>query len=180
MPVGGGGLITAIASYVKSISPSTKIIACQPRNNACMTNSVLKGYVLPVGRFEKNGGQTISQATIGGVERTSFTYTLCKAKGLIDQWVEVSEAEIEEAIVGFHQNHNKVIEGAAAVAVAGYIRFRKRVLDENVAIIVSGRNIPHKVMSQFFKTRFIDDPEFNPTGKGEFGMSEDRTDELSS
>jgi len=102
VPVGGGGLISGIASYVKSVSPNTKIIGCQPRNNACLMNSVLKGYVLPLGRYERNGGGTISDGTAGGIVRGTFTYNLCKAKACVDQWVEVSEMEIEEAIVGFH------------------------------------------------------------------------------
>lgn len=102
VPVGGGGLISGIASYVKSVSPDTKIIGCQPRNNACMVNSVMKGYLLPLGRFERNGGGTLSLGTAGGIVRGALTYKICKTKDCVDQWVEVSEAEIEEAIVGFH------------------------------------------------------------------------------
>lgn len=59
-----------------------------------------------------------------------------------------------------------VIEGAAAVAVAAYIRYRERIMHQNVAIIITGRNIEDRYMTDFLRTRFIADPKFNPSGEG--------------
>ena len=41
VPVGGGGMIAGIAAYIKSVSPSTKMIGCSPFNNACMAKSIV-------------------------------------------------------------------------------------------------------------------------------------------
>ena len=75
--VGGGGLISGIASYLKEASPSTKIIGCSPFNNACMGRSIEKGHILKEGEFEENGGATLSEGTAGGVELNSFTLQVC-------------------------------------------------------------------------------------------------------
>jgi len=70
-----------------------------------------------------------------------------------------------------------VIEGAAAVAVAAYIRYREHVLDQNVAIIITGRNIEDAKITDFLQTRFIADPKFNPSGEGRQTETEDSSKE---
>ena len=122
VPVGGGGMISGIAAYIKNVSPKTKVVGCSPFNNACIGRSMLKGYIIPEGQFEVNGGGTLSEGTAGGVQEGSITFDICRK--YVDDWVEVSETEIESAVVGFLNNHHKVIEGAAGVSIASYLKVR--------------------------------------------------------
>ena len=77
MPVGGGGMISGIASFIKSVSPKTKVVGCSPENNACMSKSVKSGAILEEGKFEENGGDTLSEGTAGGIEQGSITFEIC-------------------------------------------------------------------------------------------------------
>lgn len=60
VPVGGGGLISGIAAVLKSRSPGTHIVGCQPVNSAVMMQSVAAGRVL-----ELESQDTLSDGTAG-------------------------------------------------------------------------------------------------------------------
>lgn len=98
-----------------------------------------KGSIIPEGKFEENGGETLSEGSAGAIEDGTKTFDVCK--DLVDQWVEVTEEEIEKSIVGFFKNHHKVIEGAPAVAVASYIKIHEQYKNKAVAIVICGANL---------------------------------------
>ncbi|XP_068694097.1 L-threonine ammonia-lyase-like [Montipora foliosa] len=132
--VGGGGLIGGIAAYLKSVKPSVKMIGCQPAQSAVMSASVKAGKILDL-----VSGETLSDGTAGGVEENSVTFNLCKS--LVDEWILVTEEEISKAVYHFIENHHKIIEGAAGVALAAYLREKERFWGQNVVIISCGGNI---------------------------------------
>ena len=82
---------------------------------------------------------TLSESTAGGVELGSVTFEPCKA--LIDKHIWVSEEEIKRAIQLIAQKENSVIEGAAGVAVAGFLQKPKDYKGKNIAIVLCGKNI---------------------------------------
>jgi threonine dehydratase len=145
--VGGGGLISGIASYVKSKFPNCKIIGCSPENSNVMFQSLAAGTVLDVPSQE-----TISDGTAGGVEADSVTFDLCKQ--LIDETVSVSEAEIKSALIEFIDQEGMLIEGSAAVALAGFQKHAKEIADRkslnglNVVIVLCGANISTQRLKQ--------------------------------
>ena len=75
IPIGGGGLISGIATYLKHINPDVKIIGCQPKNSAVMYESVKAGKILDIESLP-----TISDGTAGGIEKDSITFEICKEK----------------------------------------------------------------------------------------------------
>ena len=137
-------MIAGIAAYIKSVSPSTKMVGCSPFNNACMAKSIIQGKIIGEGDFEENGGVTLSDGTAGGIEDDTITFDVCKS--CVDEWIEVTENEIEEAVVGFLKNHHKIIEGASGVSVASYIKVRDQYKDKNVVIIICGSNMKTEVV----------------------------------
>ncbi|KAF0979677.1 hypothetical protein FDP41_001345 [Naegleria fowleri] len=111
--VGGGGLISGIATYMKHVYPKCKIIACQPSNSAVMYYSSLANKILDnVEEFD-----TISDGTAGGIEEDSLTFDLCQA--LVDRYVLLSEDEIYEMLRFLLMSERLLVEGAAACALAG-------------------------------------------------------------
>ena len=64
----------------------------------------------------------------------------------MDDWVEVTEEEIEKAIVGFLDQHHKLIEGASGVSVACFQKVAKDYEGKNVAIIICGANMKTEVL----------------------------------
>ena len=89
--VGGGGLISGIAAYLKSASPRTTIVGCWPRNSRVLYESIRAGRIL---EFPEQ--PTISDGTAGGIEPGSITFPLTRA--LIDRHVLVFEREIWRAM----------------------------------------------------------------------------------
>jgi len=132
--VGGGGLISGIAAYIKDQSPETKIIGCQPENSPEMTLSVRAGTYLEI-----ESKPTLSDGSAGGFERNAITFELCKK--LVDGFILIPEDEIKNTIRLVIKHHSKLVEGAAAVAVASLLRNPEQFRDQSTVIILCGSNI---------------------------------------
>ena len=139
--LGGGGLISGIATYLKAINPAVQIIACSPRNSAVMQHSVAAGQIL-----DEESLPTLSDGTAGGVETGAITFAL--VRDLVDTYVDVSEAEIAAALRLFIESHHLLIEGAAAVAIAAYLQTKERFVGKNVVIVICGANIGLETLKQ--------------------------------
>ena len=113
--VGGGGMISGIASYLKSVNPHTRIIGCQPENDAAMLASIQAGQIVNI-----DARPTLSDGSAGGLEPASITFELCQT--LVDEWVTVSEEEIKNAMRQFMNSEFMLLEGAAGVALAALLK----------------------------------------------------------
>lgn len=134
VPVGGGGLIAGIASYLKELAPNIKIIGCLPENSPIMVESIQTGKIT-----HRETEPTLSDATAGGIEPGAITFPLCQK--YVDDWVLVSEEEIQYGIIEVLKSQRQLIEGAAAVAVAALMKTQFRFKNKNIVIILSGGNI---------------------------------------
>jgi len=142
--VGGGGLISGIGCYLKAVSPKVKIVACWPQNSRVMHESMLAGRAVEIAEQP-----TISDSTAGGVEEGAITIDLCRR--VVDDSIFVSEEEICSAMRLVMDKERWLIEGAAAVPVAAYLKHRQSYAGQNVALVICGRNIPLKKLEKIFK-----------------------------
>jgi threonine dehydratase len=136
--VGGGGLISGIGAWLKMHHPSIEIIGCQPINSPEMYLSVLAGHVVNA----PESLSTLSDGSAGPLEEGSITYPICNQ--LIDRFILVTEAEIEDAIRHLYKTHDLVVEGAAGVAMAAVIKDAKRQPEDSCVVILCGGNIDPK------------------------------------
>ena len=132
--LGGGGLISGVAAYLKWRRPEVTVIGCSPRNSAVMIESLRAGRIL-----ELPSKPTLSDGTAGGVEAGAITFDLCRE--LVDDFETVSEEEIEEALRLFIGSHHQLIEGAAGVAIAAYLKRRESLVGRRTVIVLCGANI---------------------------------------
>lgn len=132
--VGGGGLISGIASYVNKKSPDTNIIGCQPQNSPEMSVSVRADEYREV-----ESKPTLSDGSAGGFEPDSITFDLCKK--LVDDFVLISEDEIADSIRSMIRQHSKLIEGSAGVAIASLLKYPEQYAGQTSVIVVCGANI---------------------------------------
>ncbi len=132
--LGGGGMISGIAGYLKAVKPGVRIIGCSPENSQVMIQSVKAGRILDIPSLP-----TLSDGTAGGVEEGSITFDLCR--GLVDDYVTVTEEEIRDALRAFMDAHHMLIEGAAAVAVASFLKTKDQFRGKNVVVVICGANI---------------------------------------
>jgi threonine dehydratase len=140
VPVGGGGLVSGIAGYLKGVlGERVRVYGCQPENSAVMYESVKAGRVLDL-----PSKPTLSDGTAGGLEPGSITFEFCRE--YVDDWVLVSEEEIAEAMNLFMDAHHVMIEGAAGVSLAAFLKRQGEVRGRKAAVIVCGGNISLKTL----------------------------------
>lgn len=132
--VGGGGLVSGVAAYLKAVQPNVKIIGCWPENSPVLYECLKAGRI-----FDCPELPTISDSTAGGVEPDALTFPLCQQ--LLDDAVLVSEAEIKTAMRLMLEKERWIIEGAAGVAVAGLLKMAEAFRGQNCAAILCGRNL---------------------------------------
>ena len=135
--VGGGGLASGVAGYLKAINPAIKVVGASPANSAGLFDLVTGIPSDFTAHLE-----TISDSTAGAIQDGSITVGLSKA--LIDQWILVEEEDIHAAMRYLFFEHKIVAEGAGALAVAAYMRERDKLKDLNCALIICGGNIDPK------------------------------------
>lgn len=141
LALGGGGLISGVASYLKARAPDLEIVACSPANSAVMYESLRCGEIL-----EMRSKPTLSDGTAGGLEPGAITFELCGQ--LIDHHILVSEVEIEAALRLILNKHRMLIEGAAAVPVAAILKESDRFKNRRVVVVLCGANISLDLLTE--------------------------------
>jgi threonine dehydratase len=141
VPVGGGGLISGVAGYLKSRREFIEIIGCQPHNSCVMYESIKAGRLLDL-----ESKPTISDGSAGGIEPGAITFALCR--DLVDSWVVLSEEEIIGAIKLILRKHYLLIEGAAALGVAAFLKDKKRLKGKTVVLVITGKKISLETLKE--------------------------------
>jgi threonine dehydratase len=133
--IGGGGMISGIAAWIKEHRPEVEIIGCLPEQAPEMYLSVMKGELVMLDEPQP----TLSDGSAGGCEPGAVTFDLCRE--LVDDYILVSEQEIADAIRWMVDKHHKIIEGAAGVALGAFVKEAERFAGKKVAIVICGANI---------------------------------------
>src|SRR5712691_6289819 len=144
-PVGGGGMISGVATAIKLSKPSIKVIGVEPELAADAQASLRAGKIVqfPASEVLRTIADGLRTQSIGPI---NFEHI----RRHVDDIVTVSEDEIREAVRLLAANPNTVAEPSGAVAVAGFL-FRGDQLPKtkiNVAII-SGGNIDPEMLKEF-------------------------------
>ena len=132
--IGGGGLISGVAGYLKHKKTNLKIFGCEPRNSCAMSASIKVGNVIEV-----EHKPTLSDGSAGGIEPGSITFDFCKK--YVDEYIQVSEKEIKNAMIFMIEKHHKIIEGAAAVPIASLIKKKNLYRNKNIVVVLSGSGV---------------------------------------
>ena len=140
IPVGGGGLISGMASAFKSINSNIEVIGVSAKGAPALKNS-----------FElKKAVDSLSVRTIadGIAVRDTSTITLGYMLESVDRFISVDDEEIASAILFLLEKQKLVVEGAGAVGVAALIHNKlEHLKDKKVAIVLSGGNMDVTLLS---------------------------------
>ena len=139
--VGGGGLVSGVASVLKSRNPEIRIVGCQPEASAVMAHSIEAGRIV-----DEASRPTLSDGTAGGIEQDAITFGLCR--NLVDEFVLVSEAEIAAAMRTFIDYEHQLIEGAAGVALAAMLRQEDALAGRKVVVLICGGNLSRDTLKR--------------------------------
>ena len=115
--VGGGGLISGIASYIKFLSPKTKIIGVEHEEASSMTESIKQGKLVKL--------DSIGTFADGAAVRQAGKNTFKIVSELVDEMITVSTDETCAAIKDVFEDTRTVLEPAGALGVAGLKKYVK-------------------------------------------------------
>ena len=135
VPVGGGGLISGIAAYIKAVDPGIQVIGVEPDDSAAMRESLAAGkpVVLDhVGIFADG----VAVRRVG-----DETFRLCRE--LVDDMVTVDTDQICAGIRDIYEDTRSIVEPAGALAVAGVKKYLadSGIQNETFVAINSGANV---------------------------------------
>ena len=135
VPVGGGGLIAGIGTYIKYLRPDIRIIGVEAEESACLHAAMIAGrrVTLPRTGIFADG---VAVATMG-----KETFRL--ARQCVDEVVTVSNDEICAAVKLIFDDTRAIMEPAGALSLAGLIRYvkKKRIRNKTLLTINTGANV---------------------------------------
>jgi threonine dehydratase len=143
VPVGGGGLLAGIASYVKAVRPDVKVIGVEPFEADAMFRSLAAGTRVSLDR--------VGIFADGVAVREVGALTFPIAQACVDEVVRVSNDEICAAIKDVFDDTRSLMEPAGALAVAGLRSWaaRTQTTARNLVAVLSGANM------NFDRLRFV-------------------------
>jgi threonine dehydratase len=143
VPVGGGGLIAGIGSYVKTVRPDIRVVGVEPYEADAMHRSLAAGHRV---RLDEVG---IFADGVAVREVGELAFAL--AQRTVDDTIRVSNDEICAAIKDIFDDTRAVMEPAGALAVAGLRAWAARSESRGATLvaILSGANV------NFDRLRFI-------------------------
>ncbi|NQX49901.1 threonine ammonia-lyase IlvA [Paenibacillus tritici] len=130
--IGGGGLAAGVATYVKTVSPATKVIGVEPTGAASMSEAMQSGEVITLKEINKFvDGAAVKR--VGGL-----TFDICSR--LLDDVVKVPEGKACTTILELYNENAIVVEPAGSLPIAALDMYADQIRGKSVVCIVSGGN----------------------------------------
>ncbi|MDE2617393.1 MAG: threonine ammonia-lyase, biosynthetic [Burkholderiales bacterium] len=141
--IGGGGLISGVAAYIKAVRPEVKIIGVQMNDSNAMIQSVRAGKRVTL--------QDVGLFSDGTAVKLVGEETFRLTRKLVDDYVEVDTDAVCAAIKDVFVDTRSIVEPAGALAVAAIKQYvaRHKTKGQTYAAILCGANM------NFDRLRFV-------------------------
>lgn len=130
--IGGGGLVSGVGTYIKTVSPQTKLIGVEPSGAASMTESIRQEKVVTLESIDK----FVDGAAVKRVGDLNFEIS----RGLLDDIVKVPEGKACTTILELYNDSAIVVEPAGVLPVSALDMYREQIRGKTVVCIISGGN----------------------------------------
>ena len=131
--LGGGGLVSGIGAILKISNPKVQIFGVSATHSAALAASIRAGQVVQIEHFN-----TLADGCAGSVDDDTITLSL--ACEVLDDLIDCSEAEIASALNALAWEEHMIVEGAAALAYAGYLKRQEDLKGQNSVVLICGGN----------------------------------------
>lgn len=131
-PIGGGGLVSGVGTYLKSKIKNIKVIGVEPKGAPSMNASLKTGSIVTL--------STIDSFVDGAAVKTVGAKTFEIASKLIDRMIIVDEGKICTTLIDLYQNDGIIAEPAGALSIAALDDLAKKIKGKTVVCILSGGN----------------------------------------
>ena len=149
IPIGGGGLISGMATAAKHVKPDIKIVGLEPAMYPSFT-AKMRGVNMGV----TSGGATIAEG-IAVKQVGDLTYAI--ARPLIDEVVLVEEPFFERAVALCCNVEKTVAEGAGAGALAALLAYPEKFRGKKCGLVVTGGNIDTRLLASVLTRELVRD-----------------------
>ncbi|MEH7344540.1 threonine ammonia-lyase IlvA [Bacillus sp. JJ1532] len=130
--IGGGGLMSGLSTYIKSISPKTKMIGVEPEGAASMNESIKNKTVTLLEDIDK----FVDGAAVKGVGEKTFD--ICEE--FVDDILLVPEGKVCTTILELYNEHAIIAEPAGALPIASLDFYKEKIKGKNIVCVISGGN----------------------------------------
>ena len=130
--IGGGGLTAGIGTYVKGISPDTRMVGVEPAGAPSMKAALENNDVVTLDEIDK----FVDGAAVKQVGQ--LTMEICRE--VLDDIVLVPEGKVCSTILDLYNSSAIVVEPAGALSIAALDFYREQIVGKNVVCVISGGN----------------------------------------
>lgn len=135
VPVGGGGLMTGVASAVKGINPDIKVIGVQPEVSKPWFEAFhQKKYVQEI------FGDSWADGLTGDISPTMVD----DFNKVVDDVVLIDEESIQQAIFYMIDKHHLIVEGSGVAGIAALMSDKIDAKGKKIGVVVTGSNFDTK------------------------------------
>jgi threonine dehydratase len=145
VPVGGGGLISGVATAATALKPGIQIIGVEPAMYPSFTSKIR-------GVNGACGGQTIAEG-IAVKQMGELTYSVVRP--LVDEVLLLEESYIERAISLYCNVEKTIAEGAGAAPLAALLAYPERFRGKKVGLILCGGNIDPRLLASVLTRELV-------------------------
>ena len=131
VPIGGGGLISGVATAAKALKAGIRVVGVQTARFPGAVNAI-------TGSAHAQGASTIAE---GIAVSSPGAQCLPLIRQHVDELLLVDEGDIEQAIVMLLEIEKTLSEGAGAAALAALLRYPEQFKGRKVGLVLSGGNI---------------------------------------
>jgi len=151
VPVGGGGMLSGVATAIKLSKPNVKVIGVEPELAADAHASLQEGHIVQFSAEQVS--QTIADGLrTQGIGPINFEHI----RRYVDDIVTVSEDEIRQAMRRLAENPKTVAEPSGAVSVAGFLFHRTQLPSTKINVaVISGGNIDPQMLEEIRASRDV-------------------------
>ena len=145
VPIGGGGLISGVATAARALKPDIRIIGVEPAMYPSFT-ARMRGINTP------SSGQTIAEG-IAVKDVGKLTYQT--ARPLIEDVLLLEEPFFERAVALYCNVEKTVVEGAGAASLAALLAFPERFRGKRCGLIITGGNIDPRLLASVLTRELV-------------------------
>lgn len=130
--IGGGGLISGVSTYIKNLSPQTRIVGVEPAGAASMKAAFNNDHITTLESIDK----FVDGAAVQCVGQ--LTFDVCSQ--YVDDIIPVPEGKVCSAILSLYNEHAIIAEPAGALPIAALDFYKDQIKGKSVVCIISGGN----------------------------------------
>lgn len=130
--IGGGGLMSGLSTYIKNLSPHTRMIGVEPEGAASMKAALKNNEVTTL--------DTIDKFVDGAAVQSAGQHTFEICRKYLEDIVLVPEGKVCTSILELYNQHAIIVEPAGALSIAALDFYKDEIRGKSVVCVISGGN----------------------------------------